>query len=193
MKRFFLCLSTFVVIAAGVKAQSVASLQSQITVDGKTITSLNQQRRDDRKEIKKLNGPEVSLMSKQSFATDFGNVDNVTWSRLDNYDEADFLKNGKAISAFYDYNANLVGTTQNKSFSDIPQKAQNDIARWYKGYTPVDVVFFDDNEANDTDMILYGTQFDDQDSYFVEMVNGTRKIVLHVTMDGGVDFFTRLR
>ena len=42
-------------------------------------------------------------------------------------------------------------------------------------------------------MTLYGTQFDDEDSYFVEMQKGDKKIVLKVKMDGEVFFFKQLK
>jgi hypothetical protein len=42
-------------------------------------------------------------------------------------------------------------------------------------------------------MILYGIQFDDVDSYFVELQKGTKKLVVQVLMDGQVMFFTDLK
>lgn len=86
-----------------------------------------------------------------------------------------------------------MGTTQNKTFEDLPPRAQKIIEERYKAYTPGDVTFYDDNEQNETDMILYGNQFADKDSYFVELTGGAKKIVLQVFMNGDVAYYIRLR
>jgi len=193
MKKLFSSLSAALLIITAANAQSIPTLQSEISVDNQKIKSLVQDRRENRKEIKKLSGPDISSLSKQAFAVDFADAENVGWMRLDSYDEADFMKDGKAMSAFYDGKGKLVGTTQNKPFSDIPQRAQSDIARFFKGYTPVDVILYDDNEDNDTDMMLYGMQLQNRDNYFVEMASDTKKIVLEVSPNGEVGYVARLR
>ncbi|WP_126973603.1 hypothetical protein [Gynurincola endophyticus] len=146
------------------------------------------------KEMRKLEGAEVHPMAKQAFMSDFGNVTPMSSERLDHYDEFVFVKDGITRSAFYDADAQLVGTTEIKKFTDLPMHAQQKIKEWYKDYTPAEVIWFDDNDTNDTNMILYGYEFPGQDSYFVELVNGTKKIAVHVSADGHiVDYFTRLR
>ena len=55
------------------------------------------------------------------------------------------------------------------------------------------VVKYDDNESNDTDMILYGTAFNDADNYFVELKNDSEAIVVKVDLPGEVSFFTNMR
>ena len=76
-----------------------------------------------------------------------------------------------------------------KTFSDLPASAQKQINKEYKDYTIEKVIFFDDNEDVDTDMILYGSQFDDADNYFVELRKDNKDVVLQVTMDGLVGYF----
>jgi hypothetical protein len=96
------------------------------------------------------------------------------------------------MKTFYDIDGILVGTTQIKTFGDVPVKGQQAIKKNYKDYTIGQVVFYDDNEANDTDMKLYGMQFDDKDNYFVELLKGTNKIVVQVNTEGDVFFFKDL-
>ena len=193
MKKFLFFSAATLMITVSVNAQTPATLQSEIKIDNKVEHNIKKEKKEDRKELRKLKGAEVSYQSKQAFLTDFGNVPGTEWSRLDNFDEATFTKDGQTKSAFYDFDSKLVGTTQNKTYADIPAKAQQNIMKYYKGYTPVDVLLFDDNELNETDMILYGNQFADKDSYFVELTNGPKKIVVQVSMDGEVGYFTRLR
>ena len=59
------------------------------------------------------------------------------------------------MTAFYDENGDLVGTTYPKKFTDLPANAQMEIKTKYKDYKIGPVVLYDDNEANDTDMIMF--------------------------------------
>lgn len=135
----------------------------------------------------------MSEIAKSKYYADFGNVPDVKWKRVGTFDEAAFTKDGKEMKAFYDIDGKLVGTTTIKTFADVPAKGQKEIEAKYKDYSiGQQVVFFDDNEANETDMILYGVQFDDEDNYFVELTKGTKKIILQVNSEGEVFFFKQL-
>jgi hypothetical protein len=99
---------------------------------------------------------------------------------------------GKKMTAWYDYYENLVGTTSQVSFADLPADGQKAIKTKYKDYTVGKVIFFDDNEVNETDMILYNQQFDDADNYFVELAKEKSTMVVMVNTRGEVTFFKRL-
>ncbi len=136
---------------------------------------------------------EVSSRSKDSFYADFGQVNDVQWARGPQFDEATFTKDGQKQTAFYDNHFILVGTTANKKFADVPAKAQKEIRKQFKDYAVGAVVEYKDNENNDTNMLLYGTQFDDADHYFVTVSKGKEADVLMVKTDGTVSFFSTLR
>jgi hypothetical protein len=146
----------------------------------------------ERKELRKLEGNVVSDRSKNAFIANFGNVPNVNWKRTNNFDEATFTKDGEKMTSFFDFDSKLVGTTIVKSFADLPSDAQKEVKLKYKDYKIGPVILFDDNEANDTDMILYDTQFDDADNYFVELSKGNEKTILMVNTDGVVSFFKKI-
>jgi hypothetical protein len=163
-------------------------------VQGQTkSTETKKEQKTARVALKNLEGTNVNEMSKDNFAKDFGNLPNVQWKRVNTYDEATFTKDGKEMKAFYDFDAKLVGTTTHITFADVPATGQKEIKKQYKDYTVESVVFFDDNEASSTDMILYGTQFEDSDNYFVELAKGNNKIVLQVNSSGDVFFFKQLK
>jgi hypothetical protein len=145
-----------------------------------------------REPLKKLEGIYVSPIAKENFAVDYSNASNAQWYRGENFDEVTFSNGDRKMTAFYDIDGNLVGTTESKTFADIPLKAQQKIKEKYGDYETGPVIFFDDNETNSTDMILWSTQFDDEDNYFVEMNKGTKKIILEVDLNGGVSFFKEL-
>ena len=143
--------------------------------------------------LKKLEGKEINSMAKDNFVKEFGNIPNVKWVRSANFDEATFLQKGKEMKAYFGYDGKFVGTTTHVTFADLPASAQSEIKTRYKDYTidPV-IVFFDDNELNETDMLLYDTQFDDADNYFVLLTKGSKKIILQVNTEGTVFFFKEL-
>src|SRR5258708_6430980 len=117
MKKLIgLSAATFL-LAVIVNAQSIpASLKSEIKIDKEAAAYINKEKKEERKELRKMKGNEVSSRAKQSFITDFGNIPVSYWERLDNFDEADFIKDGQAMSAFYDEDAKLVGTITNRTF-----------------------------------------------------------------------------
>lgn len=146
----------------------------------------------ERTALKNLEGTNISKMAKDSFRSDFGNIQNVQWKRNGTFDEALFTKDGKETTAFYDIEGKQVGFTRRANWSDLSTKVQEEIKNTYKDYTVGPVIFFDDNEANETDMVMYGIQFDDTDTYLVELNKGTKKIVVQVDKQGMVSFFKQL-
>ena len=55
------------------------------------------------------------------------------------------------------------------------------------------VIFYDDNESNQTDMMYYGQQFGDEYKYFVELRNDKEEIVVQVDTVGEVSFFRTIK
>ena len=192
MKKIFFLSAAFI-IAAAVRAQTNDALvKNEIKSDKKQELTIKEEKREERKELRKLEGKEVDNLTRLAFYGDFGNIPVIKWERTENYDEATFMKDGEATTAYYDADSKLVGTTSNKTFEDLPAAAQKSINAKYRDYTKGTVVFFDDNEANETDMILYGDQFADADNYFVDLKKDNNEIILQVNMIGDVSFFKKL-
>lgn len=174
-------------------------LLSASLICGQTKTTEKQQKKEVKKEtkaklvpLKKLEGKTVSTKAKNNFITDIGNIPDAKWTRSVNFDEVVYTKGGKQYTGYYDFEGNLVGTTSDAKFSDLPSSAQRTIESKYKDYTIGKVIFYDDNEANATDMVLYGLQFEDADNYFVELAKGPKRIVVQATTEGDVFFFKQL-
>lgn len=164
---------------------------SLVYVQAQTKETKKEQK-SERVPLKKLEGNKVSKMAMESFKADFGDIPNAQWKRSGTFDEVIFKKDGKEMIANYDIEGKLVGTTQVVAFKDVPAKGQEEIQKKYKDYKIGTVFFYDDNEANETDMIMYGIQFDDEDNWFVEMAKGTDKIVVKVNKTGEVEYFKKL-
>ena len=192
-KLLFLSAATFILVAAVHAQTSVDLVKNEIKSNKKQESAMKKEEREERKELKKLEGKVVSDQSKEAFYGDFGKIPVSKWGRTAYYDEATFIKDGEVMTAYYDSDSKLVGTTSQKTFADIPAAAQKSIDAKYKGYSKAAVVFFDDNEWNETDMILYGSQFADADNYFVELKKDNKKIILQVNMLGNVSLFKQLK
>jgi hypothetical protein len=105
------------------------------------------------KALRKLEGKITSESTKIAFYNDFGNIPNVVFVRREFMDEARFIKDGHEMIAYYDNLGKLIGTTKSVTFDQVPYKAQKLINKKYPGYKVENVIFFNDNEANDTDMM----------------------------------------
>lgn len=151
------------------------------------------ERKEERRALRKQADNEVSYFSVQAFYHDFGKQANVNWRHEDAFDIASFEVNGVVESAYYDRDAVLVGTTQHTSFSELPAAAQQYINERYAGYSVDGIVFFDDNEANESDMMLFSRPFEDADNYFIELSKDGKKIVLESDPRGNMQFFTSIQ
>lgn len=188
MKKILLAGTIAVLCSAAITtmAQTTASLQGE-------KKELNKEKKEVRKQERAIRNSEASYQTKQQFASDFPGATNIAYSRNSNMDEVWFTQNGVKYKAFYDADAKLVGTTTPKKVSDLPAVAMKEIEKKYNGYNIDKVILFDDNESNDSDMMLYGQQFADADNYFVELSKDSKKIVLQVNMVGEVFYFANVK
>lgn len=194
MKKLIFLSATAIMTVAAVNAQTnIADVKNDKAESRHEKSVVKKEKKSSREVLRKLKGNEVAEQSKDAFIDDFGNIPVSKWTRDENFDEADFTKDGQPMTAFYDYNSKLVGTVQDKTFTDLPTKAQSTINEKYKDYSKGAVIFFDDNEQNETDMVLYGNQFEDVDSYFMQLQKGNKKIVIQVSTDGDVSYFTSMK
>jgi hypothetical protein len=194
MKRLLFTSAVTLILAAAVNAQTnKTAIKNDIASLNRQESEIKKEKREERNKLRTLNGTEVSYQAKSQFYQDFGNIVVTKWERTANFDKATFTKDGQVMTAYYDADAKLVGTTSPKTFAGIPANAQKFIDTKYNGYSKEDVILFDDNELNETDMIFYGTQFDDADNYFVELKKDNKEIILQVNMRGDVSVFKQVK
>jgi hypothetical protein len=179
-------------------------LMAGIIVAAATATFANENigdngRRETRKDIRKErradNRTQVSYVTKSKFAVDFPNARNVRFIRTKDFDQVSFITGEgerKILTAYYDIESNLVGTTQNKTFADLPENSQKEIQKRYAGYKTLDVIKFVDDGENERDMTLFNNPFDDADAYFVELAKANQTIVVKVDQAGYISYFKDL-
>lgn len=174
MKKIFL--------AAGVLIMS-ANITFANTTDG------NKKTKAERKEIRKENNDEVSSFTKTQFYEDFPAATDIHYKRTSHFDEVSFVSDKDSLTAYYDIHSTLVGTTQDKTFADLPESAQRDIEKKYSGYQIGKIFKYDDNESNEIDLTMFDMAFDGADNYFVELKKNSETIVVKVDMVGNVSFY----
>jgi len=165
--------------------------QTQPTTQ-ETKKEIRQEKKAKKLTLKKLEGSNVNPKAKKNFEEKYGNASKARFARRNYFDVASYMKDDIEINVYFDEDGNLVGSTNVAKFSDIPLKGQQNLKADYKDYTIRRVVFFKDNPKNECDMMLYNIQFDDEDTYFVEMSKGNKTIVVQVDTKGKVYYFTRI-
>jgi hypothetical protein len=130
---------------------------------------------------------------KIQFTADFPDAKNVHFAQLKDLNEVTFSQGKENMIAYYRDGDQLVGTIRKGSYDGLPGNAQKEIQQKYPGYTIVNVVKFDDNESELTEMILDGISMDDADNYYVELKNDNKAIVVKVDLAGGVNYLTAMK
>jgi hypothetical protein len=197
MKKLFLTTGILMVTAiAATYAQdnnddnNTDDVRSTIT---KTMTEIQ-------KEGAESNQNAVSSVTVSQFATDFPEVTNIHFDKMEGHDVVTYTQNGTNNTAYYDENSDIMGTIRNRSIQDLPADAQTEIANRYPSYTVVRVIKFNANGHNESyidsnsELHFYGDSSENSSNYFVELINNDNKvIVLMVGLSGEVSFFTTMK
>lgn len=192
MKALFIVSTVAVLATSAVSAQSGKSALKHDEKELKTEKSaIKKEVKETRKAMRKLEGSEVGSLTKTAFYSDFGDITVTKWERKPAFDVASFTKDGSAKKAYYDAESKLIGTTTQKSFPDLPASAQKDILKRHPDYKVSEVIQYDDNETNPSDMVLFDTIFEGADNYFVKLTKGSQTLVLKVTTSGEVSIFSK--
>jgi hypothetical protein len=198
MKKIILLTVSAIVLSGAVKAQNIFALNDRINVykaelsdEKKTEETTKASLVREKRALRKVENNQVSDFTKQNFYHDFGDVPVLKWQHAPMFDVVNFTKDGQQMEAYYGINNKLIGTITPKVFADLPADAQKDINKHYEGYNPVNVIFYDDNEDNSTDLIYDNDEFT-EDNFFVEMIKDGHAVVLRVKLDGSVIFFKEM-
>ncbi|KAA5546490.1 hypothetical protein F0145_11410 [Adhaeribacter rhizoryzae] len=124
------------------------------------------------------NGKEkVSGYTKSTFNTHFAGAENVTWSASSRFQKATFTKNGKTMTAFYDAQNELVGTTQLVEITALSPKAIKNLVKKYPNYQMGEIIKYTGNE----------------EVYYVNLKNETTNFLVEITPDMDVRYFKTLK
>jgi hypothetical protein len=195
MKKYFATTITLLLI-------SIAATFGQKKVDELKEVELVDQHdyKEEQTELNSNSLDSVNELTMDHFTKDFSDARKVNISKTKNYYQVSFREEHKNMKAYYDFNGQLVGITKMEVFRDLPANARYEIINKYKGYAIVKVFKFEINKDNkfylgndDKYMTLYGNRFEKQDSYFVELTNNDREIVLKIDATGDVVLFSIMK
>jgi hypothetical protein len=181
----------FIVITS-LFALSVVRAQTQSPSENESKAP-NRESGTARAPIMSTGNESVSFESQNSFNIDYPKSSDVSWEKTGTMDQVNFISNGQKTSAYFDMDGNLIGTTTNKTLADLPEKARKILSGKYADYTVGPVIFYQDNDRNDTNMVLWATEFDSEDLYFAELDKSGEKIAVEITPSGDVSYFTQIK
>jgi hypothetical protein len=170
MKKLWIISAATCILAASASAQET-DLSLRAYAIGKNH---NESSGRSGNEVKKADLSETELkqfsnQTRANFYSDFGYIPITGWEISEGYTKISFVDKGVLYTAYYDRDDQLVGTISNITVADLPAHALENIDKMYNGYTIGEAVFFDDNELNQSNMMYYGRNFEDEDKYFVEL------------------------
>jgi len=167
-------------------SDSIAQKRKDMADKDRSLHDLKAKKAEDKKAIRDLKARTVGLPAKEQFHKDFPGDSVIRWETTADFKQALFISHDKETTAYYDDGDNLVGTTVDKTFEDLPVNARTYIKNTYPDYSVSSVVFFDDNERNSTNMKLYNKSFEDHDYFFVKLAGKGMMMMLKVTPGGDV-------
>ena len=116
----------------------------------------------------------VSYKVKSSFETQFIGASNVTWSFRDTYTKASFTLVDQNVDAYFGTEGELIAFSRKMDYNKLPLNAIQRINKEYAAYRVTESIEFDQ---------------DGDKNYFVSMENGTKKVILEVSLYGAVSVY----
>jgi hypothetical protein len=195
MKKSIVIAAVLILFAkiANAQVDSKSILTNEITSPNSQESVIKKEKDAHKKAFTNLKSTDISYQTREQFIRDFGDIPIISAKKTNHFEEIVFEKDGKNMTAYYDIDSKLVGTTSQKAFEDLPGKAQIYILEKYPNQHVEEVIMFDDDEQNDTDMYYRGRMFEDADNYFVELKQDNTRTILKVTLEGGVTYFATIK
>ncbi|MCJ8209499.1 hypothetical protein MUY27_07245 [Mucilaginibacter sp. RS28] len=133
----------------------------------------------------------VSYQALNQFEAQFSGAENVNWSSTNFGEKAEFVLDDVKMSAFYNRTGEFLGTTQAVAYKKLPSSAKKEIESRYKDYTVGEVIKYESAENTDGLDRLLGSV--EPVAYFVDLKNNNEEIVVRVTPQAGVYYYTKLK
>lgn len=111
------------------------------------------------------------------FTSEFTDAKNVNWKVTGQFVEATFMIDGKKMQAFYNTEGEMIGTSQTFAFDKLPKQALKTIANKYPfpPYKLEDCILFTNGEG--------------ESKYFVSFETSKEKLVIEISVSGGISEF----
>jgi Flp pilus assembly protein TadD len=126
------------------------------------------------------NGPEkVNAAVKKSFTQQFSTASNVNWEKTDDFYFAYFTMNNKEVSAAYNEQGELIGTSKIIAAAELPMAIGVAISQKYNGYT-----------VGKTATEIH---FDGQTAYYITVQNEKQTLKLKCLANGDISTESKIK
>jgi len=140
------------------------------------------------------NAEAISYTVLNQFSYDFKDATDISWKVDGNCQKAEFVLEGKKLTAFYTLTGEYLGVTHAVAFKNVPAAAQKEINAQYVGYKVGEVIELQPKATSSSALNAYGSSFtDDSKVYFVDLKNEKEEILVRVTTNADVYFFKQVK
>lgn len=142
------------------------------------------------------NAEAISYTVLNQFSYDFKDATDVSWKIDGNCQKAEFVLEGKKLTAFYSLTGEYMGVTRPVAFKTVPASAQKEIGTQYTGYKVGEVIELQPKATAQSALSTYASSSsfnDDSKVYFVDLKNEKEEILVRVTTNGDVYFFKQVK
>ena len=111
------------------------------------------------------------------YAHELKGAENVIWSKSGKFQKASFIKDGTRMTAFYNWQNELIATTQIVDVTELPSRAIQNLVKYFPGNKMGEIVRYKNNET----------------VYFVNLTNEKEDFIVKVDAGNSVNYFKKLK
>jgi len=119
----------------------------------------------------------ISAPVKAKFNNQFYGAENVIWTASPKFRKATFTKDGVTMTAFYNWQNELVATTQLVEIMTLNPLAIKKLIKYYPGYQMGEIIKYNGSE----------------EVYFVNLKNDQENFLVQITSDLSVSYFKEVK
>ena len=102
---------------------------------------------------------------------------NVIWSKSAKFQKASFIKDGARMTAFYNWQNELIATTQIVEVTELPAKAIQNLVKYFPGNNMGEIVRYKNDET----------------VYFVNLTSEKEDFIVKIDDANNVSYFKKLK
>jgi hypothetical protein len=110
------------------------------------------------------------------YAYELAGAENLTWTKTAKFQKATYLKDGARMSAFYNWQNELIATTQIVDVTTLPAKAIRNLVKHFPGNQMGEIVRYKNGET----------------IYFVNLTNAKEDFIVKVDTNNDTSYFKKL-
>lgn len=111
------------------------------------------------------------------YAHELVGAENVIWTKSGKFQKASFLKDGARMTAFYNWQNELIATTQIVEVTELPAKAIQNLVKNFPGNNMGEIVRYKNNET----------------VYFVNLTSEKEDFIVKIDDANNVSYFKKLK